>query len=120
MTVKNSDLKKESISKKIENHLDKGYCLSEGHANMLTNSSSGGRRLRDIVSDNKKKYGYAEIKSIHGGYYRMKFKKIGRKISIKRCVNGWTIQFRTNQFTSITSELYVTRKEAFSQIKWCK
>jgi hypothetical protein len=112
--------KVKTIKQKIVDHLNGGYCLCSGSANRLTNSQSGSRRLRDVISENSKKYGYAEIKSIHGGKFRMKFKRVGRKISIKRCDRGWTIQFRTNQFTSITSELYVTRKEAFSQIKWCK
>ena len=119
MTAKKSVTEKITIKQQIINHLEKGYCICHGHADKLTGSQSGNRRLREIIEENPGKYGYYMIPSKHGGYYKVFCKIIGRLSSIQLCATGWYVRCSINLLGRVNSKMFTTKKEAEKLFKRC-
>lgn len=109
-----------TIKEQIIKRMEDGFCVCEGSVNEFTYSQSGGRRLREIMEDNGKKYHFFWVEpKIKGRMpFKVFFKKSGKSVFRLRCdIKGWRCVHYIDEGIMVETKPYKNVTQAKKAIK---
>jgi hypothetical protein len=109
--------------KQIDTHLKAGFCICHGHAIRITKRQSAGRRLRELIEDDKENHFYfmAKPNDKNGAPYKVFFKKGAKSkiYPIKTPKENWQLMGYISSRKIAKSKEFKTLKECLNYIKCC-